>query len=132
MFDLGGSLSWRLGGRVRTLLFEQGTVPVERGEILAAPPSLGEQAPILDGDDWIFRRPSTGLVEAGGARGLFVLGLLSMEDREYVELSARTTPGGLRFPDAAERTAEGVHVWLLDYRIEGQTLARTRGRTEAP
>ena len=129
VFDLGGSLAWRLAGRVRLLLFEAGTRPIDRGDLLAELPALGELAPRVDGGDWLFARPESRLVQVGSDRGHFVLGLLSLADFSYAELHARSEGGELRFPGAAVvGRAEAPLAWSLDYRIGERTVARARGR----
>lgn len=137
--DTGASLAWNLGNRIRRVWFEGGLGAVSEARILEAPeplprPGDADGPPLLpteDGDDWVFARPRTELVEATLQRGRFVLGLLSLADHEYVELMVEPLgPDVLRAPDAAARVASmgGPVAWFLDYRIEGATLARARGR----
>ena len=114
---------------MRSLLFEEGTRPIDRGEILAALPTLGELEPRVDGNDWVFPRPRTRLVDAGGDRGRFVLGLLALDDLVHRELHARTDDGELRFRRAeAHARSDEPLAWSLDYRIDDLTVARSRGR----
>jgi len=129
VFDLGDSLAWRLGGRVRSLLFEEGTQPIDRAEILAELPPLGELEPRVDGNDWVFDRPRSRLVDAGGERGRFVLGLLDVDGLVHEELHARSVDSELRFRRAETwaRSHEPL-AWSLDYRIDELSVARARGR----
>ena len=135
VFDLGASLTWRLGDRVKRIWFEDGLRALEEAELTPALPTLGHDlAPSARGGDWSFPTP-TRVLEAYGRRGRFTVGLLDLSSFEYTELPALAEPGGLLLvPDAARRVADFVRrtggpvAWRLDYRIDGLTVARARGR----
>ena len=136
IFDLGGSLRWRLSGRVRLFFFPGGTRPLQRAEVEARLPELGSGVqPERDGDDWLFPLPDTDVTRAAGSRAHWVVGLFDLASYEHRELRASVEPGGrLRSPGAAALVADivlrtGAAVaWTLDCRVEELTIARARGR----
>ena len=140
IFDLGGSLAWRLSGRVRRLLFERGT-SLGRAEILSSLPGLGPVEPRVDGSDWVFERPS--LAPPGGLPdgGTFRLGVLELHTLAWREFELSRDPADsnrLRATDvvpyvetsapSGPEIADEHWAWLLDYRIDGRAAARVRGR----
>ncbi|MCZ6596918.1 MAG: hypothetical protein O7B99_04700 [Planctomycetota bacterium] len=146
--DLGASLTWRLSNRVRRIWIEPGLTRVNAVEVRDRPPPLWPAMedgfePTIDGEHWLFPRPTTSKVEAAGgksrssrgksrrSRGSFVLSLLSLPDYEYREIAVEELSSDfLRAPGAAAAVAEmRVPVaWHLDWRVEGTTLARSSGR----
>jgi hypothetical protein len=129
--DLGASLAWLLGGRARRIWFEGGVVQVTEARLREAPEAFPEVHPTADGDDWLFARVTTPLVESSLQRGRYVLSLLSL--RSY----AHRTIAVERFGDdllRAEGAAAAVAAlprpvaWRLDYEVEGVPLARASGR----
>ncbi len=131
LFDLSRSLDWRLGGRVHHVVFEHGNRPIEEAEVLEELPELGVPAPEVDGADWTW--PSAGLaLPAPG--GTFALTLFSLAELECLELALEPGAGGeLRASGAARFARRALELgeplaWSLDYRIDGQALARARGR----
>jgi hypothetical protein len=141
VFDLGGALGWRLGGRIRTLFFPDGSQAIGRAEVSAELLSLGPHEPDEEGADWLFAWPEQSLPD----HGRFVLGFLDLQRLTWEEIAvvpnrgAGGGRGGLRAPGAATLAAriasEGQHVpgadalaWVLDYRIEGHAVLRARGR----
>ncbi|MEM7310825.1 MAG: hypothetical protein AAF682_29410 [Planctomycetota bacterium] len=130
--DLGRSLAWLLGDRVRRVWLEGGATSVGQARFLTAPEPLGERfGPTPDGDDWLFPRTLTPLVQATLQRGRYVLTLLSLGDYACVELPVEVLGADhLRARGAAAEVA-GLRrpvAWTLDYRVEDATLARARGR----
>ena len=130
--ELGNSLAWRLGERVRRVLIEGGATYVTEAELLPGPPPFDEPvAPRTDGADWLFARPTAALVEAGAQRGRYVLSLLSLKDYAWRELPVeRSGEGELRAAGAARAVAELARpvAWALEFRVEGVPLARASGR----
>ncbi len=130
VFDLGASLAWRLGGRVRLLVFADAAQAIGRATVLRALPSLGDLAPRTRGDDWVFAEPVLPGGEASGGR--YFLTLLDVDALQVETFPAAQEDGGLRFAGAnavRERVGENAPIaWILDYRIGHRAVARTRGR----
>ena len=134
LFDLSRSLAWRLGGRIRLAVFEQGIRPIDRADFLEELPSLGAGLePRSEGADWIFALPAAGTV-ASRPGGSFVLTLLALADYQCREILVDPeSPGALRargaelFAQRPEARALPL-AWSLDYRIDDLAIARARGR----
>lgn len=135
VFDLGSSLAWRLGGRVRRMWFETGLLTLSSAEVLDELPELGrEWQPESQGDDWLFGIEGAPAAEElpDGAR--FGLGLLDLDRYEYVELPGVLEGRKLRVPRAAEEVARivgsghGPVAWHLDLVHNSVSIARTGGR----
>jgi hypothetical protein len=139
VFDLGASLAWVLGDRIQRIWFE-GLPTVELAEVLESLPALAQDGeplvPAQDGEDWVFDLPTGPVLVATRERGTFVVGLLDLSSWDHVELPVRTEgTGTLRVRGAAERVADwfrasggGAVAWHLDWRVDGETVARARGR----
>ena len=130
VFDLSRSLPWRLAGRVRLLLFEQGTRlrSIERAELVPDLPAWGEgMTPETDGADWIFERPEDPPGEVAGRVSL-ALALLDLEELSFLEIPLESEGDRLRARGAALFAAEHEIAWTIDYRIGGLAVARARGR----
>jgi hypothetical protein len=130
--DLGDSLEWRLGGRVQSVWIEGGVTTVTNAELLPAPPPFSvEVRPEADGDDWLFPRATTPLVEDARDRGRYVLTLLSLKTYELRSLPVeRSGEERLRAAGAARAVAELPRpvAWSLSFEVEGVPLARASGR----
>jgi hypothetical protein len=137
LFDLTGSLSWRLAGRIQYLVLERGERDIERAEVLARLPELGRAVvPGVRAADWVFPRPAleTG-APAGGSFVLTLLALGTLESREFLlewdpeqPASAGLRARGAELFAQAARQGGAPLAWSLDYRIAGQAVARARGR----
>jgi hypothetical protein len=132
VFDLGGSLAWRLAGRVRLVWFEEGITTLEGATFDARPLSLGEGLlPVVtpDGVDW-----QVNLDHAPATAGELVVGLLDLDRLRYDELPCTGDAPSLRVPGAASRVAEllatgdGPVAWFVDLRVGDVTVARASGR----
>lgn len=135
VFDLGGSLVWLLGDRVKRVWFEGGLPSLEQATFAADLPGLGELQPEVRGERaWVFPlpRPAVGADEL--ARGRFVVRLLDLASLAAVALPARAEGEELVVERAAElvrgwlRGGGGPVAWQLDLEVEGACVARSRGR----
>lgn len=133
VFDLGSSLAWLQSGAIRRMAFEEGTGSIVKADPQEDVPGLGAPPPGTRGADWVFPVPDAPLVTASAGRGRFVLGLLDLQTLHLCELPAAPTGGELVVPGAVAEAARGkaeALVWILEYRIDGRVVARTRGRQE--
>ena len=141
VFDLGGSLAWRLGERAQRLWFEGGLPTLELAEVLDALPSLApvgrelEYTPRVEGDDWLFDPPRAGALGDSAEQGVFALELLDLSSRQRLDLPVEREGAGLRARDAAAHVARAVRrsgggavAWSLEWRVDDVVLARAQGR----
>jgi hypothetical protein len=129
--DLGASLAWRLGDRVRRVWIEGGATSIIEAELSEGPPPFERLVPTTDGADWVFTRATTPLVEAVGERGRYTLELVSLKDYAYRELPVeRFGVDHLKAAGAAQAVAQMARpvVWMLAYELDGVPLARASGR----
>ncbi len=130
LFDLASSLEWRLGGRVRSVFFQEGTQSIGTAEALEDLPLLGEFLPQEEGDAWVFPEPRPTPDLPGKGRGAYVVGILDVVSLEWREFPVVIEGGRLRaagvVPFARPRT--GRVAWRLEYRVGDLALARSRGR----
>jgi len=134
-FALGDSLAWLLSGRIRRVWGTGGLSSVAEAQLLGELPTLGAgMEPDPADRDWTFERPEAEAVAANPA-GEYVVGLLDLASLRYLELEVLDGPSKtLLVPDAAHHVAQSVRrtggpvAWSLDYRVDGVTLARVRGR----
>ena len=137
-FDLATSPDWRLSTRVQRVWLESGLPNVARAELLEFAPDLGPAVtPAPDAGDWRFARPTADVVTRTAGQGRFTVCLLDLETWEYLEIPCEPDgPQHLRATGAADRVARAVRessgrgavAWTLDYRVDGVTVARARGR----
>lgn len=130
-FDLGSSLSWRLGGRVRRLLFASGLQTIERAGVQRELPGLGAPSLRISGSDLEL----SGVVLPEG----FGQGELRLQWLDLASFQARPLalePGDSsnylsrgRAPELQRALGAGHPLaWVLEYSIQGHSIARTRGR----
>jgi hypothetical protein len=143
LFDVGSSVVWLLGERVRLLWPVEGWSELVEAEVLDEPPTFDEPvAPRIDPEhpsDWTLPLPHHALVQASGTRGSWRLELLDLASFGYREIALAQEEGGpgsirLRAPDAAAQVAEwtrlggGPVAWSVTLRIDGVTVVRAVGR----
>lgn len=134
VFDLGASLAWRLGGRVRLVWFEGELVRLTQASFLEHLPPVGAGGPESTDEDWLFEPPGGELVPRDAR---FALGLLDLAGLTYRELDVeQRRTGRLRVRGAVSQVAElflggGPVAWYLDCRVGDLTVARDRGRLTA-
>jgi len=135
-FDLNGELDWLFGDRIRSLWFSGSLTTVVSVEALERATEFGPHVvPRPTGSDWQFDLSDVDFPQPLSTQAALVLGLLDVETMTYAELPVEPLGGGLfvgrgalERVDNAQRTVGGPVAWFLDYRVEGQTVARARGR----
>jgi hypothetical protein len=127
LFDLGSSIDWRLGGRVRSVFFREARQSIGTAEALADLPTLGELLPLEEGEDWVFHDPRPA---ATAGPETYVLCMLDVERLEWREFAVRTEGNRLVAPGVVPfaRERHGRVAWRLEQRALDLALARTRGR----
>ncbi|MCP3914278.1 MAG: hypothetical protein GY711_01845 [bacterium] len=131
IFDLEQSLDWLFADRVRSVWFTGALSLISSAQASPGPPALaGDPVPRIVGEDWLFDLgpeppPAPALGEVS-----WILGVFDLEKLEYEELPLRVeSEGRLRAVGVVPRVDEGTeHVWYLDYRVDGVTVARASGR----
>jgi hypothetical protein len=139
VFDLEGSLAWLLGERVISIWFPGSLAQIADARVLTEPVALaGAPRPRAAGDDWLVDLHGTPPPDGGHERGEWVLSLLDLATLQYEERRVRQPGAGrLRAVGLAARATElladggGPLAWALERRLDGVTLARTRGRWPA-
>jgi len=133
VFDLGSSLAWILGGRIRSIRVEGDLLRITEARLAPALPALGEGlAPRTSGDDWVFPVSPlpAGLPE--GASPDTILSLLDLDALRLERFRALREGDRLVVPGAARSAARagGGVAWSLDFCVDGRTIARNLGRIE--
>lgn len=135
IFDLGASLAWRLGGRIRSVRFEADLVRIQRAELLRELPGLGQGlVPVVDGDGWTFERPRPTWLEPVAASGRFRVFLFDVGSLTRIQFRVREEANRLVVPDAAAwerrilRAGARAVSWSLEFEVDGCIIARNSGR----
>jgi len=132
VFDVGNVPAWVTAGRVRQIWFGQGLALVVQAAAHDEAQELVVGAPMEEGADWIFEVEPARARDIGGGEGAFWLGLFDPTGLRYDEMPcARGDDGTVRVAGAAARAARlagdgGVSVWVLEQRVNGVTVARSR------
>jgi hypothetical protein len=124
-FDLSASLDWFLAGEVRALKLPAGKRAIERAELRARlPVPDGIPSPLRQGPDWLFLLEPFEGVEA-------VLTVLELDEMQLARFPVVREPSGrLRALDVGPFLEQGAScLWTLEFRSEGQALARLTGAT---
>ena len=140
LYDMGSSLEWRLGDRIRGVFFEGGASPLSQVEVREELPPLREDlvAELPENRYRIVFAPVTDArVLSNLSRGRFVLGLLDLETYGYAETDVIRDPNGVLRAELggwgrARRLLDsgGRYGWVLEFRVEDRAVARNRGHVD--
>jgi hypothetical protein len=134
VFDVGNVPDWVTAGRVQKIWFGQGlAVVVQAAAYEKAHELSGLSTVRVEGEDWVVGLESAMTRTAEGGEGSFWLCLFDPLGLRYDELECSrdgdsvTAIGAVR-KSARMSNAGGAPTWVLEQRMNGVTVARSRAR----
>ena len=134
VFDVGNVPGWVTAGRVQKIWFGQGlAVVVQAAAHEEAQELSGLSTPRVEGEDWIIELEAVIARTPEGGEGAFWLCLFDPLGLRYDELECvrgRDSVTGIGAVRKSARMSKdgGAPTWVLEQRMNGVTVARSRPR----